>query len=73
MCHMRLLVCVCLRIGIDLPELEQARFEQHAWQCAVAEAFSVACAKGDDVKVEDFDEVFKSEDAFAFAQVRVLT
>ena len=42
-------------------------------RCAVAEAFSEACAKGDDVKVEDFHEVFRSEDAFAFAQVRLLT
>ena len=43
-----------------------------AFRClAVAEAFSTACAKGDDVKVEDFDDVFKSEDAFAFAKVRL--
>ena len=38
---------------------------------AVAEAFSTACAKGDDIHVSDFDSIFKSEDAFAFAAVRL--
>lgn len=37
---------------------------------AVAEAFRLACEKGDNVTVSDFDDVFQSEDAFAFAAVR---
>ena len=37
---------------------------------AVASAFKLACDKGDDVTVSDFDDVFKSKDAFAFASVR---
>lgn len=37
---------------------------------AVANAFKLACEKGDNVTVADFDDVFKSKDAFAFAKVR---
>lgn len=37
---------------------------------AVASAFELACDKGDNVTVADFDDVFKSKDAFAFASVR---
>ena len=40
---------------------------------AVSEAFSTACTKGDDIKVSDFDSIFKSEDGFAFAAVRLNT
>jgi hypothetical protein len=37
---------------------------------AVAEAFQLACQKGDNVTVDDLDEVFMSQGAFAFAEVR---
>lgn len=41
------------------------------WWDAVAEVFKLACTEGSAVTVEMFDEVFKSEDAFAFAQVQL--
>ena len=37
----------------------------------MATAFQLACEKGDNVTVTDFDDVFQSEDAFAFAAVRI--